>query len=819
MGCYNDVRGEEYIMAKPVVKTTSFDDNPGGAASYNVEAAEDNAFDYRITARFNEPAEAVVYLRDVDGSLAQKYNDDSRDVYIGPGRLKIENPAAATVFDGRIYRAPHNKDARMLTLYTRDWLSQLDFDKKNKDMREDLDGSGLRQSEAHADADLTDYLVDAAISTLYSAQAYDNNLGGGGPNYDDETDGANELTDDDMTLMPAVPEDDDAYYFGFESKVAGMFLYISQQGDWNGTNEWEYWDGGAWVGLTIGFPTDPKRNFEAAGLQTYTWTVPGDWATVAVNGVTAYYVRAVVDNFTGITTQPLGRICYAEYYLYDDNMAWDATPGNPQNFDGMFLVLTTAMAGKNTWTFHPYKSTVTAGTTYSDDEHNTWIDNDAQDGGFKATDWELDYDFRVYLGNDTPSDFYVHDSITAATIKINYQLVVVAGNHAHLQLDDKTDGFIDLHNLEGETTFHRDALDLTVEQIAVLVDADGIASIRLDLDRTGGNITIAIKYCALEITAETTGYSSAVGITETEANRIRISTDMTLPATRIWERIPYSIVRPIWKHIDSAESPGDLVTDSGGEVSLTGPDPLVALTSAANIEHTSGFSLRRYEERSDFEMLVDLAKIDKTAFWMPIGTVGLIWKSTFNDGAPTAITDTDVISWNGGEYNFDPVFNEMHLYEAKTGGIQTDYNTADAAPDPGADSKVRYGVTKSNVVKNTGTTNRRDIATLGEVLVERDEDVNLFLNADIRGFSALRLGDEVSITSTYLGLTAAKYVITFWEYLYSGDRTTIRLHPRNSTKGFVPHALFGDQIRNRFNDLESDRVADTFLDIPTETTT
>ena len=97
-------------------------------------------------------------------------------------------------------------------------------------------------------------------------------------------------------------------------------------------------------------------------------------------------------------------------------------------------------------------------------------------------------------------------------------------------------------------------------------------------------------------------------------------------------------------------------------------------------------------------------------------------------------------------------------------------------------------------------------------------DVNLFLNADIRGLSSLRLGDEVSITSTYLGLTTAKYVITFWEYSYLPDRTTIRLHPRNSTKGFVPHAMFGDNIRRVFQQDRGERIADTFIPIP-ETTT
>ena len=806
----------------PVVKTTSFDDNPGGAASYNVEAVEAHAFDYRITARFNEPAEAVVFLRDVDGSLAQKYNDDSRDVYTGPGRLKIEKPAANTIYDGRIHRAVHNKEARVLSLYTRDWLSQLDDHKQTRDMREDLDGANLRESEAHADPTITKkYLLDAAVATLYSAQADD------GGAFTDETAEANNYhpddagTDDDMTLMPAVPQVNDAYYFGFESKVAGMGLYISTAGAWVGTNRWEYWDGGAWAALADFTPaTQADQDFEVGGLNEFGWTVPGDWATVAVNGVTAYYVRARVQTFTGITTQPLGRIAYAEFYLYDDNMVWDTTPGNPQNFDGMNLVFTTGMAGKKTWKFFPYDFIDSGGAFLVGTIDNVWIDDSQTISFLLNGNYTVELLFKIHLGHNTPSDFYVHNSISKIAVHARYQQASVTGNDSHIRLynTDDADYTIELHHMEVGDLFHHDTMDVLLDDLEDVVDSEGRAILQFDIERDGGNASLAISEVWIEVTVETEGRSTVVSITETEANRIRVSTALSLPANQVWEAVPYSIVRPAFKHIASDESPGDLVTDSGGEVSLSGPDPLVALTSAANIEHTTGFSLRRYEERSHLEMMIDLAKIDKVAFWMPIGTVGLVWKSTFNDGAPTALTDIDVISWNGGEYNFDPVFNEMHLYESKSGGIQTVYSTADAGPDPGVDSKVRYGVTKSDVIKNTGTTNRADLANLGEVLVERDEDVNLFLSAAIRGLSTLRLGDEVSITSTYLGLTAAKYVITFWEYTHSADTTTIRLHPRNSGKGFVPHALFGDQIRNRVRDLETDRVADTFIDTAPETT-
>ena len=760
-----------------VVKTTSFDDNPGGAASYNVEAVEPNWFDYRITARFQEAAEAVVFLRDVDGSLAQKYNDDSRDVYVGPGRLKIENPAATTVYDGRIGRAVHNKATNILTLWCKDWLSQLMDKRDTYDMRELLGTTSLYEGRGRSDVNYANtfygHFRGVAGKIIYAAQADD------GGAFTDENIAANEQTEDDMTLLPAVPAVNDAYYFGFEVQRDSFSLYISQAGDWVGTIVWEYWDGGAWTALSDFLPvTSDDRNFEVAGQNDFSWTVPGDWATVAVNGLTAYWIRARVSVYTGITTQPLGRNAWDGDYFFDDGEYGDdggmAFAAN--KYDGMKLVFTTGMAGKKQWTFHTNRSTVSAGVTGGTDPEATWTDDDTLDSGLKNADWDLVYEIQTELGNNTPSDFYVHDSILSAEIEVVYRVSGV-GNHSHLEIyDNDAPGYTELIVLEVLDHFLRAKIEINQDLLPFIVNSDGVLKIQFNNDRAGGNCTLEVKYLAVHITTETTGYSLAIDIDDTMSpNKLKVDTDLTAQATRVWEYIPYSIVKPTYKHIASDETPGGLVTDGGGEVSGTGPDPLVALTSAANIEHTSGFSLRRYEERTNLEKLQDLANIDKTAFWMPIGTVGLTWKSTFNDGAPPVIGDTDVISWNSGEYNFDPVYNEMHLYGPKEGGVQSFYDTADAGTDPGADSKVRYGVVRSKVVKNTGTTNRYELTQLGEALVERDEDVNLFLNADIRGFSSLRLGDEVLVTSTYLGLAAVAYVITFWEYTYLADTTTIRL--------------------------------------------
>lgn len=798
-----------------VVKTTSFDDNPGGAASYNAETTEPNWFDYRITARFQEPAEAVVFLRDVDGSLMQKYNDDSRAVYIGPGRLKIEKPAATTIFDGRIGKAVHDKTTNTLTLMCKDWLSQLEDARINKDMREPLDGSGKRQSTIHQDPDNSaEYLTWPVIRRLFSAQADD------GIAFNDETTEANDDTADDMTLLPVAPGVNAAYYFGFENPVGHMSLFISQQGDWVGTNVWEYWDGDSWESLNNG-PTGPDSTFETAGQVDYTWDVEGDWATTLVNGDTAYFIRARVNTFSSITTQPLGKWAWGEHYLVDDGAGF-----TPDAYNGMFVVFPKEMSGEVTVNTGPYKQAtdeVLDIDAFNSDIEDLWTpDDNGHTMSDNNTDWNSDYYFHILFDQ---SNFYKASSITAGRIQIEYHFI---GTNASIDIEyydwdaEVFEKFEELKPAKSLDVHHKATVQIPLHhlQSGEFFNSDGETIIRLAVDWGSGVTTIKPVLLKLEVDFSATQDKTKVLIEDTETGRLRVATDLTFHNSDYgcWELMPYCIVQEAFKHIDSAESPGDLVTDGGGEVSGTGPDPLVALTSAAGIEHTSGISLRRYEERVRLEMLKDLANIDKVAFWMALGTVALTWKSTFNDGSPTALTDIDVIAWTRGEYNFKPVFNEMHLYGPKTGNLQSVYDTADASPDPGLDSKVRYGVTRSNVIKSTGTTNEFELVELGEALVERDEDVLLFLNADIRGVSDLRLGDEVSITSTYLGLTTEKYVITFWEYSYLPDRTTIRLHPRNSTKGFVPNAMFGDNIR-RFVQGEPQREADIAIPIPETTTT
>jgi len=135
-----------------------------------------------------------------------------------------------------------------------------------------------------------------------------------GTAYTDETTEAGDLTTDDMTLAPAVPEADDAYYFGATKQFHEMAIELSISAS---TSTWtlamEYWDGTDWVAVTS--LTDNSSQFEnAAGIYHLYWTAPVGWKTTTVNDQGPfYYVRYRVSAFTSISAQPFGR--QARYYI------------------------------------------------------------------------------------------------------------------------------------------------------------------------------------------------------------------------------------------------------------------------------------------------------------------------------------------------------------------------------------------------------------------------------------------------------------------------------------------------------------------------
>jgi len=127
--------------------------------------------------------------------------------------------------------------------------------------------------------------------------------------FTDEDVAAAESTPNDMTFLPASPVvDEDKYYLGSAQTFPGFSVNITTAAQAPVyTVVWEYYNGSAWVAI-------PDITDETEGLAVLTtgwknvsWkNIPGDWATTAINAVTAYWVRANLTAFTSETTTPLG---------------------------------------------------------------------------------------------------------------------------------------------------------------------------------------------------------------------------------------------------------------------------------------------------------------------------------------------------------------------------------------------------------------------------------------------------------------------------------------------------------------------------------
>jgi hypothetical protein len=464
------------------------------------------------------------------------------------------------------------------------------------------------------------------------------------------------------------------------------------------------------------------------------------------------------------------------YYFYDDGADYSGGMAfaNDQYNGGAgahYLMLTGGMAGTNTWRFAPYDKTVTEPVDGIDADNDApervWVDDAVTDScNDNDGPYTVDYTFRAYLGHNTPSDFYVHDSIKRASIDITY---LISGTNATFDLEiyDNNPAVVDYvtvrEGLDTPTTVTAETgIPIPIQLLPYIVDANGLIKVRLSIGCDGVNIvTTGIDYLWVELECETTGYSTAVTINDTiNPNKLEIATDLTAAATRVWEWIPYCIAKKICTHING------LVTTYDTQFTLT-----------TSVESTTGISTRQYVDKSVLEILEDLAQQDNAVFWTPLGTTEVTWKKTF--GADTAqITDADVDYWTSA-WDYKTMFNTAKVYGARIG----DYEIAQTAND--AASVAKYGDAshyKTKVIRNSGVVSDTDAASIASVLSARDADPLQIIQAKLSGFdTTYRLGTITEITSSDLWSTAAKdYVVIRWSYDSAQHKSTITLHPKSS---------------------------------------
>ena len=750
-----------------------------GASSYNAFVEEKNLLPYTLKHRFGAPAECTIPLRDPDGALARKYDVADNDVYGGTGIVVLEDPDETDIFIGRIMKVRHDSEVNKGTtyLYCYDLMSQMDEKRRDYDMREELDEDRLRESALQSDH--TEFMipVDKEISRakLFSGAA-----------YTDQTAEANEETDDDVTFLGAAPAVDDYYYFGWDIQVPGMAVDITTNGNWTGSFLWEYYDGGAWVALGIIDPTNNKWAFESGvGVTSYAWAVPGDWAQVAVDGFTRYWIRATVQVYTGAVVKPQARRIWGQHYAWDHSQTF----GNNE-FNGKFLVFTSGNVGKITINHGVFDEEYFAGGAVVQDnpaagERNLWI-NDANHHNLEdnnnANYFEWRYTFKTQL-HDNP--LLVADSMDGARLHVVYELIGGVGKTSAIEntvmiLNADTGVTYDaVYELKMDGGLIETVITIPPAVFATMIDEDnGEVIVHFNASVNAADTTeLNVYYLRLLTDVEMEGATEAYEIYDTLPDYLVVDTDLTITGEGLFEGALYSIVNFIYTHINGLVTANSIHADT-------------ALTSS--VESTTGLTTRNYQGFTDLEIVNDLCRMDRAVVWTALGTKQVTYKRTFNAGAPVAMTDANVLGWRNCEYDYALMKNHWIVTGVRIGDNVLQTDSTELATDPGDTSQAKFAVHRTGVMRSAGTVSQYETDQLATALVNRDSDVLYFLMAELAGRDdTYRLGTEVSITSSHLGLTAEKYVVTHWIYNADTYRTTIRLHPRSSV-GYMNHLLGGD---------------------------
>jgi len=266
-----------------------------------------------------------------------------------------------------------------------------------------------------------------------------------GGSLTNETDEAIDVTDDNVTLLPTSPEVDDAYYIGSENKFYDFLIDITTAGSGSWQLEWEYYNGSSWVSLP-GL-VDDTNEFTSGGINEVSWNYTEDWSTTTVGSeADLYWVRARVDTYTSITTQPLaGAIQISDFPSVDTEFTvfYDAFPesiifdenNNIPNagFDVSVLYKQQVYPAGQTIALIPSRiivSDVTGSQTQHDLDTDFEVvdaDNDQKSDAIRWFDTSAStipsgsVDFHVSYVTDSVVEVGTREKVEAGTLNINTQ--------------------------------------------------------------------------------------------------------------------------------------------------------------------------------------------------------------------------------------------------------------------------------------------------------------------------------------------------------------------------------------------------------------
>ena len=259
----------------------------------------------------------------------------------------------------------------------------------------------------------------------------------------DETPAANNDTENDITLLPSSPNVGDAYYFGEEVIFSEMDITISQAGSGTWDIVWEYYDGTDWTSLSS--VVDDTSDFTTANTNTVSWDIPSDWTSTKVDKSSGlYWVRARLDSFTDITTQPLGEEVHITGSGYNLDYTFEETNGSifVEDKDG---------------------NSYTEGTDYTvvDISGDGWPETFVWNGGAipeKSVEFFVDYDVTV-PGETNNGDVYTANLVRDEVAEFDLSKEdVITYNNTSAVYDLSEIPFEDSVTIEDEntTTFTED---------------------------------------------------------------------------------------------------------------------------------------------------------------------------------------------------------------------------------------------------------------------------------------------------------------------------------------------------------------------------
>ena len=266
-----------------------------------------------------------------------------------------------------------------------------------------------------------------------------------GGSFADETSEANEGSGDDITLLPPTPEVDDAYYIGSADEFYDIDIDITTEGDGVWDIVWEYYNGSSWSPLPD--ITDGTNGFESSGVNEVSWSIPDNWSVTDVGSITdLYWVRARVDSYTSVTTQPLaGSISLstlppagAEFRVFYDafpqSIIFDENENIPNpGFDVSVLYKQQIYPAGQTVALVPSRIIV-SDVTGSQTQHNLGVDfdvvdlnNDQKNDAIRWLDTPAStiplgsVDFHVTYVTDPNVEVGTREKVEAGTIDIEIQ--------------------------------------------------------------------------------------------------------------------------------------------------------------------------------------------------------------------------------------------------------------------------------------------------------------------------------------------------------------------------------------------------------------